>query len=186
MTTNPRLDIDTELLDLLSSGDTEAFRIIYQTYARGLYCYCRKNINKNEDCEEIIQEVFISLWERYGQLQLTSIRHYLFSAVRYKIIRYFQHNKVVRKYEEHYKFFGNMYEEPKESQNNIDVQEKIFDCLQHLPLRCQEAFALRLTQSLSNGEIAERMNISKKTVEVYMTKAFDHLRNSRKKILGAI
>jgi RNA polymerase sigma-70 factor (ECF subfamily) len=53
-----------------------------------------------------------------------------------------------------------------------------------LPARCREAFQLRLEQNLSNSEIAQRMHISKRTVEEYMTTAFAHLRKFEKEILG--
>jgi RNA polymerase sigma-70 factor (family 1) len=173
----------------LVQGDKSAFESIYKTYAKEMFAYCRKSIADKDDCREIIQDVFVSLWERHEKLRVTSLRHYLFSSVRYKIIRHFQHTTVKRKYESHFRFFESIYETMNEGSLEpigISLETKISNIIIDLPKRCQDAFTLRLTQSLSNGEIAERMNISKKTVEVYMTKAFNHLRNSSKKILEAV
>ncbi len=103
--------------------------------------------------------------------------------VRYKVIRYFRHNMVKRKYAEHYKLFEAIYEnvaEPGRDHSVINslIQREILK----LPERCQVAITLRLTENLSNGDIAKRMNITKKTVEMYMFKAFSHLRSSYQNI----
>ena len=168
---------DNVLLLQLASGDTSAFETIYHRYSKSLFHFCNKNIFRKEDSEEILQDVFISLWERREHLQITSLKQYLFSAVRYKIIRYIQHNKVKQKYVEHFRNFEQVYDEiaePKKDQSEVfaDVEKH----LGPLPDRCKHAFLLRLHENLTNAEIAARMNISKKTVEVYMFKAYQHLR----------
>jgi RNA polymerase sigma-70 factor (family 1) len=179
---------DTHLLALLNAGDDTAFRVIYKQYVKSLLSYCRRNIERPEDCEEIVQEVFESLWARRQSLKIVSLRHYLFSAARYKIIRYFQHRKVKQKYEAHYKFFQEVYDAiEKDEKEDIElIQQKLDRCLNDLPERCQVVFRLRLYENLSNSEIAERMKITKKTVEVYIFKAFSHLRNSYHKIYRTI
>lgn len=174
---------DTELIALLNKGDIKAFEVIYRRYATDLFRYARKNIARKEDCEEIIQEVFTSLWERHQSVHIVSLKYYLLNSVRYKIIRFIQHNKVKRKYEEHYKFFEVMYESMEEDKRTPEaILETLINLISGLPDRCQVAIKLRLHENLSNGEIAERMNITKKTVEVYMLKAFDHFRASYNKI----
>ena len=180
-------DSDSNLLAALLEGDSTSFSLIYRKYAAELYHYARKNIATKEDCEEIIQEVFLSLWAQHKSLQIQSLRHYLFNAVRYKIIRYFQHSAVKAKYEAHYKYFeSHIYEEGGERTPEPEqIREKILQQLKPLPERCQEAFRLRLMENLSNHEIAERMNIAKKTVELYMFKAFNHLRTNAKDLISA-
>jgi RNA polymerase sigma-70 factor (family 1) len=170
---------DQELLSSLKAGVRSAFDTIYRGYASDLYRYARKNIPSSEDCEEIIQDVFVSLWERREELNIVSLRHYLFNAVRYKVIRYFQHEKVKKKYAEHFRFFEQVYDTLNKDEPAIEnVQSVLMESISDLPERCQIAFRLRLLENLSNSEIAERMNIAKKTVEVYMFKVFSHLRES--------
>jgi RNA polymerase sigma-70 factor (family 1) len=177
---------ELELLTLLNSGDEAAFESIYKKYASDLFRYARKNISTKEDCEEIVQEVFISLWERHGSLRIGSLRHYLFTMVRYKIIRYFQHRRVKKKYADHFRLFEAVYENAQEEERDSFSLQKVIDkSLAQLPERCQVAVRLRLTENLSNGEIAKRMSITKKTVEVYMFKAFEHFRQFQKQILKA-
>ena len=120
----------------MRNGDGSAFEKIYKTYASGLFQFCRKNIPNKEDCEEIIQEVFVSLWERHENLNITSLKQYLFTAVRYKIIRYFSHNAIKRKYELHYRFFESIYDTmPDEPREAEQLQTRIASCLADMPQR---------------------------------------------------
>ena len=87
-----------------------------------------------------------------------------------------------KKYAEHYTLFEAVYDTIPEYPNEVSMTAHIERSISRLPLRCQTAFKLRLHENLSNGDIAKRMNITKKTVEVYMLKAFDHLRKNRDKV----
>jgi RNA polymerase sigma-70 factor (ECF subfamily) len=169
---------DTELTALLNTGDKIAFETIYRRYASGLYRYARKNIGVKEDCEEIIQEVFESLWTRRESLgHVTVLSAYLFRMVKYKVIRYFQHHAVRKKYAGHFKLFEAVYGSTQEEESDpSSIQAGIEKVIAQLPERCQFALKLRLTENLSNHDIARRMNIKKSTVENYMVTALAHLR----------
>lgn len=171
---------DKDLIDALLSGNEKAFEAIYRKYAGNLYCYARKNINSKEDCEEIVQEVFESLWTRHDKLgHVTELKAYLFRMVKYKVIRYFQHNTVIKKYAEHYKLFEAVYDTTSpEERDNATLERLIEKGLRQLPERCQMAIRLRLHENLSNSDIAKRMNIKKSTVENYMVTAISHLRTT--------
>jgi len=170
---------DSELVDQLVGGDREAFEVIYRKYASHLYRFARKNIPLKEDCEEMIQDVFESLWIRHESLEIDSLSSYLFASIRYMIIRYFSKQRLRNKFAEHYQLFESLYDATeKESQNPEALGSIVLEKIQGLPERCQLALRLRLTENLSNADIARRMNISKKTVEFYMSKALNHLRNT--------
>lgn len=173
---------DSELVKLLSQDNSEIFECIYRSYASKLYGYARKNIALKEDCEELIQEVFESLWARRTELaHVSELSPYLYRMVKYKIIRYFQHKNVVKRYEEHYKIFETIYESS-DNRDIIDVQSAIMLNISDLPERCQYALKLRLFEGLSNAEIAKHMNIGKTTVENYMVKALNHLKANKKQL----
>lgn len=183
---NVRLD-DISLIVRIAEGDQNAFAEIYFRYSKELYRYCANTVDNKEDCEEIIQHVFVSLWERREELEIDSLRAYLFSSVKYKIIRYIKHQAVRRRYEEHYRHFETTYVNPVELEQATPMSPlhtRLSESLQGLPTRCREAFQLRLEQNLSNSEIAQRMRISKSTVEDYMKTALAHLRKYKKEILG--
>ena len=169
---------DAELVVLIRGGDIGAFEFIYRTYAKVLYGFARKNLASSEDCEEIVQDIFMSLWERHQTLNISMIRPYLFNSVRYQVIKSLQHRKVTRKYAEHFALFEAVYDSlPEESRDADTITAVLAKGIAQLPDRCQQAINLRLSEDLSNGEIAKRMNISRRTVESYMLKAFNHLRS---------
>lgn len=178
---------DPELLALLIQGDDKAFEAIYRRYVSLLYRYARRNVPINEDCEEIIQEIFESLWKRHEDLHhVTALDAYLFRMVKYKVIRYFRHSQVKKKYAEHYSLFEAVYNATAEGERDPSALQSMLDrSLAELPERCQQAVKLRLAENLSNSDIATRMNIKKSTVENYMVTAVSHLRASFKDLLKA-
>lgn len=170
---------DAELIALLKQGNARAFEAIYRRYASELYRFARKNIQAKEDCEEMVQDVFESLWVRHKQVKVDSLRHYLKTSIRYMVIRYFYNKGVKKRYIDHYKFFTVAYESAgQEEESPENLRAMILKGLEGLPERCQAAMKLRITEDLSNHEIAQRMKITKKTVELYMSKALSHLRAS--------
>ncbi len=173
-------NIDAQLVSPLALGNKIAFEAIYRKYAADLYRYARKNIDSKEDCEEIIQEVFESLWARHDKLgHVTDLKAYLYRMVKYKVIRYFQHSAVKKKYAEHYTLFEAIYDTAAPEERDTETLQLLIEkSLTQLPDRCQLAVRLRLHENLSNADIAIRMNIKKSTVENYMVTAVAHLRSS--------
>jgi len=173
---------DTELVQLLSEGDELAFNTLYKRYVQGLLRFANKSIFNKEDCEEIVQETFVELWagrEQFGQV--TNVTAYLFSIIRYKIVHYIRFHMARQKYAAHYHLFAQVYNTSSSEQDNADRVGSFLDnALQGLPNRCQTAFRLRLSEDLSYKEIAERMEISVKTVEKYISAALGHLRKAYK------
>jgi len=171
---------DMEQLALLIQSNEQAFRSIYTRYAAKLYSYARKSIPSKEDCEEIVQEVFVSIWVRRRNLSnITALEPYLYRMVKYKVIRYFQHSTVKKRYEEHYKLFASIYDGIEDFENEPSLLQKTIDKgLADLPERISMAMRLRLSENLSNDDIAKKMNIKKIVVEKYIGIAKKHLRAS--------
>jgi len=173
------------LLQALATGDNEAFSLIYHRYVPELLRFTRRTVFRPEDAEEIVQDVFESLWVRRTRLgHVVSLRSYLYSAVRYKLIRYINHSQVRKRYEEHYRLFESLFDAlPEDGRVQEGLLGRLLAALEDLPSRCSEAMNLRLTQNLSNSEIATRMGISKETVENYMVKALAHLKTLGQQVL---
>lgn len=174
---------DEELIVLLLSGDDKAFEAIYLRYLKALSSYARKRISNKHDCDEIIQDVFESLWQRHSAIaHVTILEAYLYRMVKYKIIRYYQHNQVVQKYADHFKAFALMAEEMHEEKEVENLRAVINQSMSLLPERCQMAVRLRIDENLSNGDIAKVMNIDKATVKRYITSALQHFRKAHSPI----
>lgn len=169
------------LLHSLKKGDRDAFGRIYKHFVPALFKFLHKNISDRDDCEEIIQDLFTSLWQRRESLEIKSLSQYLFGAARFQIIKYIRASKVRTRYEEHYRLFEAVYQEEQPDPERLVAN--LESCLTQLPDRCRTAVLLRLRENLSNAEIARRMNITRKTVEHYMHKALTHLRTQAPRIL---
>ncbi len=175
-----KMHTEAQLLAALVAGEEAAFRTIYMTYARPLFTFIRKNIDVREDCEELVQEVFESLWTRHSHLgEVRSLEAYLYSMARHKIIHHFRRAKVKRKYLTHYRLFEAVFETMEtEERDPALIQQIIETSLAELPERCRMAVTLRLKENLSNADIAVRMNLNKLTVKNHIVTAMAHLRTS--------
>ncbi len=170
---------DRELLQKMQDGNESAFEAIYTKYVRDVFRILRRAISSTEDCEEMVQEIFESLWTRRESLgHILDLKYYIFRMAKYKVVQYIRHNRVKRKYVEHYKIFEVAYDSiPEETRTVEQINEQMLTYIGTLPERCQEAFRMRILEHLSNAEIAERMNISKETAKNYLVAAFSHLRS---------
>ena len=86
------------LLLYLRTGDEKAFREIYQRYWKKLYFTEVRKIEEANIVEELIQDIFLKLWERRAGLQVERLDAYLFSSVRYAVINHIKSNLVQEKY----------------------------------------------------------------------------------------
>src|SRR5688500_18476209 len=128
---------DADLVTALNNSDKKAFEIVYRKHAGMLYGYARKNIQVKEDCEEVVQEIFESLWARRESLRIQApLRAYLLGMVRYKIIHYFKKKAVIRKYKEHFSLFDAVYSQLEGREIDPDtVQSTVDKLVNRLPRR---------------------------------------------------
>jgi RNA polymerase sigma-70 factor (family 1) len=171
-------DTDQQILEHLAKSDVRAFDYLYEKYFSKLYGTVYKRLQNRELTEEVVQELFISLWERRAVLAIsTTIEAYLFSSVKYLVIAQYKKNNLFEKYSKSLN--------PEANDDNFTEQAVAFDelntayqnALKLLPERCREVFLLKRT-GLSQREISEKMDISEKTVENQMTKALKILRDA--------
>lgn len=168
---------DAQLVALLQDSDARAFETIYRRYASALFRYACQNISDRRECQEIIQDVFESLWQRRSTASIRNLRPYLYNIVRYLMVRYFRKERQQQRYAQHYLLFEAALDNlPEEDWTPEKIRDWMLGNLDGLTERAKTAFRLRLLENLSNGEIAERMQISKLTVESYIVKVFNHFR----------
>ena len=175
-----------ELFDRVKTDDQAAFELLFTIYFARLNDFARKVINDNVISQDIVQEVFVKIWERRAEIQSLNLEAFLFRLVRNRCIDYVKHLKVINnrlqeiqinsKYEELYyiDFIGN---EPfilieKELINKIET------IIQSLPDRCQEVFILSRMEGLKNKDISEKLNINIKNVERHINRALQSFRKN--------
>lgn len=169
---------DEHLLKLISANNENAFTELYNRYASALFGYCVKRISDKEATEEIIQEIFIRIWERRNNLDhVTHVKAYLYSAVRHRIANHIAHSVIRVKYAQHYEAFAARHDNNTEENLNVrDLHETLERSLASLPDNCQRVFRMSRMEQLTIPEIAERTNLNPRTVENYITQALKHLR----------
>lgn len=162
-----------ELLMGLKQGDPKAFEAIYNNYVEELYRHARRVIACKEDCEEIIQTVFESLWRSRQKSDIRSLRAYLYKAVGFKAADYLKQKAIHERYVDHFRIFEAAYDNTEDTEQ---VSAMIEGGLKSLPKRLQGIVRLKLAENLSNNEIAKRTRLTHTTVNTYMHQAYDHFR----------
>ncbi|NLR58654.1 RNA polymerase sigma-70 factor [Chitinophaga polysaccharea] len=168
---------DDLLLNLLKEGNREAFDVIYLRYWEQLYFYLVKAIKDTEEAEDILQEVFVSLWKRRHNLgNITSLYTYLFSCVRYGGFRYIRQQMKKTTFRQSWGFLfseaDEVFEQQLEASELLHLVNREID---KLPLKMREVFILSRKEDLSHKEIAHKLNISDKTVKKQINNALKYL-----------
>ena len=174
MTIEKRIPPDTGM-------DKDSFEALFRKYFPPLMSFARKILVDEDDAREVVQQVFINLWEKREKIDLSkSLKSYLFTSV---------HNRSLNVIRDRKKFSA---EEVPEMAGEWDVsaqiesmelEEKIQKPCNHLPEKCRQIFELNRFDGLKYSEIALKLGISVKTVENQMSKALKILREKLLKYL---
>lgn len=170
---------ETELIQLLNKGNKEAFTSLYYLYCDKVHHFCRLYLTSSSIAEEVVQEVFIKLWEiRGGVNEHENLAGFLFIITRNLIFdnsrKNFNENfyrmTVLAAYDEAYDVEGEF--------DAQDMKRYIDRLVNELPPRQKEVFLLSRNENLSYKEIAERLDITPKTVERHINEVLKYLRKN--------
>lgn len=170
---------DAELFRMTQQeDDTKAYEILYYRYWPKLIDAAYKRVTSRQAAEDLVQELFISVYQRRTQIEFTSSLHaYLSQALKYKILNEYRAASTRNAYSH---FFLNTvckndFANPVEAK---ELAKQIDTVLSSLPEKCRQVFILSRKDKFSNKEIAEQMKISVSTVEKHIVKALKILRHS--------
>nr|WP_299498322.1 RNA polymerase sigma-70 factor [Mucilaginibacter sp.] len=172
---------EESVLACLKEGDISAFEQIYQLNWSILYSYAYNILRNKMICEEIVQETFLSLWNKREDLSITnSLKAYLLSAVKFQVLNYIRSEGVKRKYAASYILFErSLYDNSnEENMHLVDLEDLIESEVSKLSDKCQQVYRLSRNEHQSIKNIADLLNISHKTVENHLTKALKQLRST--------
>ncbi|NHE57284.1 RNA polymerase sigma-70 factor [Cyclobacterium plantarum] len=178
---SPTKITDKALCEALCQQDRKAFDTIYERYWKRLYRYAFKILEDQLACEDIVQEVFLSLWESAQSKEIVHLEAYLFRAVKFQVLNMIRNLKQTSDLETIFLHLPDQL-----GADHFVKYEEVDNILKRsvhaLPEKCKEVFRLSRDAELSNQEIAMLMNISVRTVEAHLYKAL----KSIKKNLGQI
>lgn len=171
---------DADLVVLLREGNLKAFEVIYQRYWYKLYLWASHQVG-NQDAEELVQEVFLSLWHRRAEVEIKRIDLYLAVCIKNQVYSFFKSQLSFRKYQE-YLVFKELEEAPDGNQilNFKELTRAIEEALGRLPEKSAEIFRRSRYENQPIKEIAKQLNLSEKAVEYHLTKSLKYLKNSLK------
>jgi RNA polymerase sigma-70 factor (ECF subfamily) len=164
------------LLELRGFKAALAFRALYERFAKKLYKLAYQKTASTETAEEIVQEVFVSLWEKREGLLIGNVEHYLLSAVRYQVINHLRNVIAQRKFSEPQEHNVALVHEAELPMTVEDLQTALEMSLGMLPEKTRQVFRMSRYEYLSHREIAQQLDLTEKSVEYHITQALRHLR----------
>ncbi|MDB4925284.1 sigma-70 family RNA polymerase sigma factor [Mucilaginibacter sp.] len=168
---------DDQLAGQLRDGNELAFTEIYNRYWDKLYYLAHKLLKDTAAAEEIVQDVFFILWKKRETLAIKSLAAYLAAMTRYAVYRLISKDKKLKKQEN----IAGMSGVGATSEMNVDnkiLLEIITGLSNKLPEKCRLVFQYNKLQDRSLADVAEQLNMSRKTAEAHLTKALKIIRTS--------
>ena len=157
--------------------EKKTFESLFNLYYSGLIVYANRFTNQIEISEDIVHDVFITLWEKKDSLLMESAKAYLFSSVRNRCLNHLEQLKVRNEYQEQLLQKGDItglltWEYYVES----ELREHIEKAIRQLPPQCQKIFIMNRFDGKSIAQIAEELEISPRTAEKHIEVALKKLR----------
>lgn len=169
---------EKKLLCRLAAGDPMALTTIYQEHWQSLFIAAYNILRDKKTCEDIIQEIFMQLWLRRESLQVReSLKTYLMAATRHQVFHSIKKSAAQQALPLHLtERIGEMQADAALLQK--EVLQRVEATVVKMPEKCRQIYRLSREEALSHREIAQRLNISIKTVENQITIALRRLRHS--------
>lgn len=168
---------DIQLWHAVRGDDATAFNLLFDRYWVSLYKTAHYYLDDDEVCAEAVNDVFVSIWNRRKELEITSFPNFMQTSVRFQIYKRRKAVKLEIVFKDELVVEGRHETNDGETRiRQTEIDNLLTGHLDQLPKRCQEIFELSRFDNLSNSEIAERLNISKRTVENQLALAVKHLK----------
>jgi len=166
------------LINRLKKGEEAAYELLFKEYYQLLTVFANKYLNDIENAKEIIQDLFVHLYEKRDHLDInSSLKSYLFRSTHNRCINYINAQKIRNKYADHVKQIDTGKENSLENEvNKTELEHALYKAIDDLPPKCQIIFKMNRFEGLSNSEIADKLSLSKRTIETQISKALKILR----------
>jgi RNA polymerase sigma-70 factor (family 1) len=177
------LPTEAEVVMRLKHGDVKAFDEVYGKYAGRLYAFGLRYLRSPEDTEELVQSVFLKLWETRASLIVESpLKSFLFTIAYNKICNLFRKKRYHREF-----LVEALKSEPKFSddlQTSIEIRfflERVYELVDKLPENQRAAFIKSRKEGKSTREIADELGLSSGSVDNYNSETLRFIRNHLKR-----
>jgi RNA polymerase sigma-70 factor (family 1) len=173
------------LLENIKNNDQASFSILFTHFYKDLVAFSFGIVRNTITAEEIVQDVFVKLWENRDSLLIDrSLKSYLLKSVQNHSFNWLQHMKVQSRFAMYAK--DHQLLSDNETENYVlhsELEKNLEQALNKIPAEYAEAFKMNRFGNLSYPEIAEKLGVSTRTIEVRISRALSFLRNELKEYL---
>ncbi len=189
-----RQQIELGWIEKIRGGDKVAFKKLFEEYYPRLYWFVNRYVMSKENADDIVKELFIELWQRKDRFVIqSSLNAYLYAAARNRAFNFLRSKQTKENYltirsieDEELTIFKSPTKNPSEVLEHKELTEAVHAAIELLPGRTKLVFTLHRDDGLTYSEIAQVMEISVKTVENQMARAFKILRSKLSYLLPVI
>jgi RNA polymerase sigma-70 factor (family 1) len=168
---------DIHIIQGIQSGSERSYARLFDSYYSLLSVFACKYVDDLEVAREIVQDLFVHLYEHRESLVITtSLKSYLYHSVRNRCLNHLKHTKIHEKHMDALKAEADESMDPEALYQETELEYRVFQIVSGLPSRCKEIFTLSRVEGKKNSEIAARLKISIRTVETQISKAIKILR----------
>jgi RNA polymerase sigma-70 factor (family 1) len=181
------LQPDAELIQKIREGDIRSFERVFNLYAKDLVRYANTIVKNGDDAEDIVQQLFVVLWNKKGTTNITgSLKSYLYRSVYNSSLNKLKQVKVRESYVVDSRYVSSgLTAAVNEAMEHKETAARIEAAIEALPDQCKLIFSMSRIEQLKYQEIADKLGLSVKTVETQMGKALRHMRLHLKDYLPA-
>jgi len=170
------------LIQRLINDDQTAFELLFRYYYPGLVVYASRIIGDKDEAEEIVQDFFVRLWRGRKEIRkANTLKNFFFTSVKNRSLNYLKKEKINEKILQK---LQNLVEKERLYQPDLfvesEIQARVKQAFKKLQPRTNQIFKLSRYEGLTNDQIAESLNISKRTVETQISNALKILRGELK------
>ncbi len=157
--------------------DQQAFKELFFEFYPSLCVYAESITGCKETGEDLVQDAFMKIWEDRKKTEITSsFRNFLITIVKNTCLDYLRKQSLQQNYVENKKKLFVFPDSPEEIYTLKELEELINCALEKLPENIRQAFVMSRFKDMTYNEIAEKMAVSPKTIESYISKALTVLR----------
>ncbi len=165
--------ISSQIIKEIKENNITAYNILYKVYWEKLYTFGLKISNGNTVLsEQIVQDIFVYIWEKRNKLNIDNLDSYLFQAVKFQFFSYYNKKKLDTVYLE--EIFVDYITENLTSENPL--HERLYKAIEKLPEKRKNILILNKIQGLNISQIAQQLDISQQTVKNQLSTALKQLK----------
>ena len=183
---------EKHLIRKVRGGNIYAFEQLFKTYYKKLCLFAEYYVREKSMAEEIVGNFFLKLWEKRKSIEIReTVKSYFYKSVHNQCLKYLEHLKVMKKYEEYARtilenkelFSPSSANYPLANLISREIEDEIESAINSLPDKCREIFCLCRFDNLTYEEVSVKLNVSINTIRTQMSRALEKLRESLKDYL---